>query len=381
MILETYPSKKEELYNEHLQEISGANFTFRELDIIACIIHNRGEKKIASLLSISYRTVGSHVRNIMSKLGYNSREYIIDAVEKSGKLQYVRQYYFHLVMEAAFEKYLRKIRGLANRSGIVCATDFNNVTEEEKKSLELFTESLALANITLTDINLLKAEGSYEKARHNLHIISMKSVNKLSGLYQNIKDAENNSEETTGENIEKNVKKTTQNENRKNIAVYFDKDIDLLTVQDMEHVDFRSKSNYYFSVLELIGKLTGKPLVAEIIQEFKDAHQDLQKSWAGTGIAGGEFSGNGSSYFTSKNAAIFAACVGSIIFFMYLLVWNNTPSENNNNSNGLQVASHNKTEIWNLPKQLPTNKKVSNIITPVSYFVDHVRQLHQLKEN
>ncbi|PCJ23298.1 MAG: hypothetical protein COA94_08415 [Rickettsiales bacterium] len=335
MILETYPSKKEELYNEHLQEISGASFTFRELDIIACIVHNRGEKKIASLLSISYRTVGSHVRNIMSKLGYSSREYIIDAVERSGKLQHVRQYYFHLVMEASFEKHLQKIGGVVNRSGIVCATNFSDVTEEEKKSLELFTESLTIANITLTDINLLKAEGSYEKARHNLYIISTKSVNKTD-LHQKTGDAG----------------KAPQNESKKNIAVCFDQDIDLLTIQDLEHVDFRSKSNYYFSVLELVGKLTGKPLAHGIIQEFKDEHQDLQKSWAGTGITGGEFSDNGSTHFMSKNAAILAGCAGIIIFLVYLLVWNNTPSGNNNNSNNMQVASHNQTEIWNLPKQL-----------------------------
>lgn len=356
MILETYPSKKEELYNEHLGEISGVNFTFRELDIIACIVHNRGEKKIAALLSISYRTVGSHVRNIMSKLGYSSREYIIDAVEKSGKLQHVRQYYFHLVMEASFEKHLRKIGGLANRTGILCATDFNNVTAEEQKSLELFTESLVLANITLTDINLLKAEGSYEKARHNLHIISMKSLNKLPGLYQNIKsvgkDAEKGAGEATKENVKKNVKPHPQNDSRKDIAVCFDQDIDLLTIQDLEHVDFRSKSNYYFSVLELIGKLTNKPLVDGIIQEFKDEHQDLQQSWDGTGITGGEFSGNGGTHFMSKNAAIFAGCVGLVILCVWLLVWNNTPSGNNNNSNNMQLASHNQTEIWNLPKQL-----------------------------
>ena len=41
----TYPGKREEVYNEHLQNIAGIKFTFREVDIIACILHNRGEKK------------------------------------------------------------------------------------------------------------------------------------------------------------------------------------------------------------------------------------------------------------------------------------------------------------------------------------------------
>jgi len=148
-MFKTSPNKKREIYNKCLQEISGIKFTFREVDIIACILHNRGEKKIASLLSISYRTVGVHVRNIMSKLGYSSREYIIDAVEKSGKQQYVRQYYFYLVTESSFEKTLQKIAALVNRSGIVYLTDFSMATKEDRKSLLQIEHNLSLANITL----------------------------------------------------------------------------------------------------------------------------------------------------------------------------------------------------------------------------------------
>ena len=75
---------------EELQSIKDKNFTIREIDIIACLIHNRGEKKIADLLSISPRTVSAHVRNIMQKLTCNSREGIIDFVEKSGKLNLLK---------------------------------------------------------------------------------------------------------------------------------------------------------------------------------------------------------------------------------------------------------------------------------------------------
>lgn len=41
--------KKKELYGSYLREIGGIKFTFREIDVISCIIHNRGGKKIASL--------------------------------------------------------------------------------------------------------------------------------------------------------------------------------------------------------------------------------------------------------------------------------------------------------------------------------------------
>lgn len=47
-----------------LCSIKGINFTCREIDVIACILHGRVTKKIAIFLSISYKTVETHVRNI-----------------------------------------------------------------------------------------------------------------------------------------------------------------------------------------------------------------------------------------------------------------------------------------------------------------------------
>ena len=49
--------KRENLFLNHLKQIGDMNFTLREIDIIACIINNRGDKKIAFLLSISYYSV------------------------------------------------------------------------------------------------------------------------------------------------------------------------------------------------------------------------------------------------------------------------------------------------------------------------------------
>ena len=74
---------KKEIYNKQLNLIEGIKFTSREIDVIACILHNRGEKKIAMLLSISPRTVSTHIHNIMLKLGHNYIESIIDFIEKS----------------------------------------------------------------------------------------------------------------------------------------------------------------------------------------------------------------------------------------------------------------------------------------------------------
>ena len=86
-------NRHEQLYENHLKVIKNIKFTFREIDIISCIIHNRGEKKIALLLSVAPRTISTHVRNIMNKLGCNSKDQIIDFIESSGMSSIIREYY------------------------------------------------------------------------------------------------------------------------------------------------------------------------------------------------------------------------------------------------------------------------------------------------
>ena len=76
------PLEKEFLYRSQLKEVGGVSFTNREIDVLSCLLGNRKDKKIASLLSLSPKTVGAHIYNVIKKLGYNSREQIIDFAEK-----------------------------------------------------------------------------------------------------------------------------------------------------------------------------------------------------------------------------------------------------------------------------------------------------------
>ena len=86
-------SRYKELYQKHLAEINGIKFTIREIDIIACIIHNRGDKKIATVCNIAVTTVSTHARNIMTKLGSHSKDQIIDFVEKAGAFKALGEHY------------------------------------------------------------------------------------------------------------------------------------------------------------------------------------------------------------------------------------------------------------------------------------------------
>src|SRR5438034_6793800 len=92
----------EDTYAEHLATINGINFTHREIDVIACLVNGRGTSKTAACLFISPRTVITHIRNIMLKLDCNSRESIIDFIEKSPKLSVLRKYYLSLGIHSTF---------------------------------------------------------------------------------------------------------------------------------------------------------------------------------------------------------------------------------------------------------------------------------------
>jgi len=74
-------------------------FTSREVDIIACLLHGRSVKKIAGFFSISPKTVEVHIRNTMLKIGCNSKERIIDFIEASKHHSIIREHYYLILKE------------------------------------------------------------------------------------------------------------------------------------------------------------------------------------------------------------------------------------------------------------------------------------------
>lgn len=108
--------------------VEGIQFTHREKDVLSCILHYRGNKKIAQFLSISPKTVEVHARNIMIKLKCNSREGIIDFVESSNKFDCIKKHYETLINETLFERQLEKLKTNENiNSG--SAYFFHNLEE------------------------------------------------------------------------------------------------------------------------------------------------------------------------------------------------------------------------------------------------------------
>ena len=109
------------LHDKTLTILNGVKFTHREIDIITLIFHTRGSSKIAYLLCISTRTVETHTANIMRKMDANSREGIIDFVEKSGRAPWIKKHYRNLLNEVDFKKQLKEISKLVHGQAIVCS--------------------------------------------------------------------------------------------------------------------------------------------------------------------------------------------------------------------------------------------------------------------
>lgn len=136
------------LYESHLREINGIKFTPREIEIIAFMLNGRSRKKAASFFSISPKTVENHTRNIMGKLDVHSQESIIDFIEKSGKFEFVKQYYLNLLIHTDFQGILKKL--VFSTEKLTCSLVCWAPHEDEYPFLPYLIEHLKLSGIKVT---------------------------------------------------------------------------------------------------------------------------------------------------------------------------------------------------------------------------------------
>lgn len=180
--------------------ISSKKFTSRELEVLACIIHNRGDKKIASLLDISPRTVGSHVRNIMLKSEANSKDAIRDFIESTGSINFIRNIYNEILLNSCFRKHLALVR----RQIITSPIDIKIIIPRDfdQKLLERLLPDCALAGLILEVADNYDSAGNtdilkdFDKNKYHesifdiIHKISDK--NQVKNIYQDFKSEHTN---------------------------------------------------------------------------------------------------------------------------------------------------------------------------------------------
>ncbi len=227
--------EKEFVYQSQLKEVSGISFTNREIDVLSCLLGNRKDKKIASLLSLSPKTVGAHIYNMMKKLGYNSREQIIDFAEKSGKLPYFSKYYLCVLIEDLFLKQLKKIAAVPDRN----YNKFNLIYNDDCEEAKLLDKLLNYLQLAKIDINISK-----EINKDFKQLIICCKTDELS-IASTVKD--------------------------QIIISFCSAPTD--HINDLTYIDFSNKQQFYQSTFKLLEILTQSNSIKSVIMEFsRDSH-------------------------------------------------------------------------------------------------------------
>lgn len=250
-----------------LRNINGIKFTFREIDVIACIISGRGSTKtIASFLSIEPKTVEVHTRNIRLKLNGPSRENIVNFIEKEGKFSAARQHYLFLFMQQEFQKKLQII------SSLVAKKKLSFLIIYEKK-YEIFIEQLRKdfeyigVKVTLKIKELGKPLRYYlkniisEDFSHSIFIFSSLHFKELL-IKKELKSRDfflslHSQQNFMLVSLEKECEVIFEEEN-----IYINKN----------NTSFFKSENYYFSFFDLFNKLFPDVTLDNLVSEFREQY-------------------------------------------------------------------------------------------------------------
>jgi len=250
----------QDIYENHLTSINGKKFTRREIDVIACMISGRAPKTIASFLSIGPRTVETHTRNIMLKLECNSRESIIDFVEKSYKSDLIRHHYQHLVTEANFKKCLKEIAKLIQNKGFACRIFYKY---DQIDSATRLCKYLTFVGIKTS----LEIQQSFESqlTDFNLYIVS-----EISNL-----------QEEQLSHFQQLAQKSTQSPGTV-IFLLLNRDPIIEVpklISDIGYIDFSTQGIDYSGIFEILRCLLPQSNLDDIISNFKKQFESSHNSF------------------------------------------------------------------------------------------------------
>lgn len=260
---------------QSLEKFNGIKFTRREIDIVSCIISGRAATKtIASFLSIEPKTVEVHTRNIRLKLECNSRENIVNFIEKAGKFLETRQHYFLLFTQSAFEQKLRQLSSLIIQKNFSCLIVY-------EKPYELFTEQLrkyfkylgieGVFRIKETDkpLNDLFQGIDSQSIAHCLLVTSPLWLKQFL-LKENLEDARLSQvlqypEAITFVSLGKAPEEMCQ---------------EMHEINSMAHIRFGNSESYYLSFFDLFKKLFPNIIFDNLISEFKEQYNAFNNNFS-----------------------------------------------------------------------------------------------------
>lgn len=346
-----------ERYVASLTTIKNYKFTRRELDIIACVLGGKTAKKIAILLSISPKTVQNHLRNIMTKLGLNSQEGIIDFIEKSDEFLIVKQHYYMLLVQEAFESTLKKIATTQiKKCLIVQAIDskeiYSFVSQLENHfklmGIQVFVEVDNHFNYLDLSSKFLRLE-SFDYIIYCLPTIHLKESKATEFLKM--------TEDYLINNIPPDQDGFSAILLNKKVVSSSNHDQNFLSTE-LRHLS--QFENYYFFFFELLQIIVPSRLLEKNIFEFKNRCAQLTNKNGDPStrvdINRKKTSGITRNKSLMTGVLIFAIVILSIILKLFNLGFSFSTEniKSDINSNPLSIASFlksGKTFFWNLPRQ------------------------------
>ena len=176
--------------SSYVKKIRNISFTKREIDVISCVINNRGLKKVSQILLISPRTVETHIQNILLKIKGSSQEFIRDFVEKSGESSAINNHYNTIKIRGVFESQIKTLFStLKNKSftGKILIATADSKIDYLIKVLKLTGINIEVIKVSKQSDNRLFINTPHNIFLYKLHINNNEKAhtnNKVINLYQ-----------------------------------------------------------------------------------------------------------------------------------------------------------------------------------------------------
>jgi DNA-binding CsgD family transcriptional regulator/tetratricopeptide (TPR) repeat protein len=255
------------IYTNYLLKIGDIRFTPREIDIIAFIISGRSAKETAQFLSLSPKTVESYTRNIMVKLECNSREEIIDFVEKSDQFDYIKRYHSSLLIQLDFEQTLKNIAllDLDKEKNIILV-----VQEKEVNSyiIETFIKQIKIVglNVSLVTWESYRSFSTFKKNNVKIELI----IYFISNL------------DSTNSPIDYNILSTQRDNQDTNGLLLFSNEETFkqcsLQLNNFEYLKYDIETNHYNIVFHILKKIFPDNNLDNFIEEFIDQNKQISNT-------------------------------------------------------------------------------------------------------
>ncbi len=129
-----------EVYNTEQQYFTHNgtfHLTFRETDILACLLGHQNRKKIAAILDIKVRTVDTYIFNLTQKFGKHSCILLIECIKQSKQAPELFTRYLRLLSAYEFKVALHTLKNHIKTQGVVCKIICDDTTLKHRVCSDL----------------------------------------------------------------------------------------------------------------------------------------------------------------------------------------------------------------------------------------------------